>query len=83
VAFKNYYVMAWRAGETELPQSSLTRAVISARGPRRPPSEASGYRAISGTSSMGKLLGLWLVCTLAAAVLFGKTTVAFCKKKFI
>ena len=28
VAFKIYYIMAWRAGQTNLLQSSLTRAVI-------------------------------------------------------
>ena len=28
VAFKIYYIMAWRAGQTDLLQSSLTRAVI-------------------------------------------------------
>jgi predicted RND superfamily exporter protein len=28
VAFKIYYIMAWRGGETNLLQSSLTRAVI-------------------------------------------------------
>jgi uncharacterized protein len=28
VAFKIYYIMAWRAGQTELLQSSLTRAVL-------------------------------------------------------
>jgi hypothetical protein len=28
VAFKIYYVMAWRAGQAGVPQSSLTRAVV-------------------------------------------------------
>ena len=28
VAFKIYYVIAWRAGETDFLQSSLTRAVL-------------------------------------------------------
>ena len=28
VAFKTYYIMAWRAGKTGLLQSSLTRAVV-------------------------------------------------------
>src|SRR5580704_16346682 len=28
VAFKIYYIMAWRSGKTALVQSSLTRAVI-------------------------------------------------------
>ena len=30
VAFKIYYIMAWRSGHTDLLQSSLTRAVMSA-----------------------------------------------------
>ena len=32
VAFKIYYIMAWREGQTNLLQSVLTRAVISPRG---------------------------------------------------
>ncbi len=28
VAFKIFYIMAWRAGQTDLLQSSLTRAVV-------------------------------------------------------
>ena len=70
VAFKIYYIMAWRAGQTALLQSSLTRAVIFSA---MTTATAFGSLWLSnhpGTSSMGKLLALSLVCTLAAAVLF-------------
>ena len=70
VAFKIYYIMAWRAGKTALLQSTLTRAVIFSA---MTTATAFGSLWLSnhpGTSSMGKLMALSLVCTLAAAVLF-------------
>jgi len=70
VAFKIYYITAWRAGQTNLLQSSLTRAVIWSA---LTTATAFGSLWLSnhpGTSSMGKLLALSLVTTLAAAVLF-------------
>jgi hopanoid biosynthesis associated RND transporter like protein HpnN len=70
VAFKIYYIMAWRSGHTNLLQSSLTRAVIWSA---LTTATAFGSLWLSqhpGTSSMGKLLALSLVCTMAAAVLF-------------
>ncbi|HEX3342638.1 MAG TPA: MMPL family transporter [Pseudolabrys sp.] len=70
VAFKIYYITAWRSGRTNLLQSSLTRAVIWSA---LTTATAFGSLWLSqhpGTSSMGKLLALSLVCTLAAAVLF-------------
>ena len=70
VAFKIYYITAWRAGQTNLLQSSLTRAVIWSA---LTTATAFGSLWLSkhpGTSSMGKLLALSLVCTMAAAVLF-------------
>ncbi len=70
VAFKIYYIMAWRAGQTGLLQSSLTRAVIFSA---MTTATAFGSLYLSshpGMSSMGTLLALCLVCTLAAAVLF-------------
>ncbi|HEY6024179.1 MAG TPA: MMPL family transporter, partial [Pseudolabrys sp.] len=70
VAFKIYYIMAWRSGRTNLLQSSLTRAVIWSA---LTTATAFGSLWLSqhpGTSSMGKLLALSLGCTLAAAVLF-------------
>jgi hopanoid biosynthesis associated RND transporter like protein HpnN len=70
VAFKIYYVLAWRGGETSLLASSLTRAVVFSAA-----TTASAFASLwlsnhPGTSSMGKLLSLALVTTLAAAVLF-------------
>jgi hopanoid biosynthesis associated RND transporter like protein HpnN len=70
VAFKIYYIMAWRAGQTNLLQSSLTRAVIFSA---MTTATAFGSLWMSnhpGTSSMGKLMALSLICTLAFAVLF-------------
>jgi len=70
VAFKIYYVLAWREGETSLLASSLTRAVLFSA-----MTTATAFASLwlshhPGTSSMGKLLSLSLVSTLAAAVLF-------------
>ncbi|HLH11489.1 MAG TPA: MMPL family transporter [Methylovirgula sp.] len=70
VAFKIYFVMAWRAGTTNLLQSSLTRAVFYSA---MTSATAFGSLWLShhpGTSSMGKLLAISLVTTLCAAVLF-------------
>ena len=70
VAFKIYYVMAWRAGETNFLQLSLTRAVLFSA---LATATAFGSLWLShhpGTSSMGKLMALALVTTLAAALLF-------------
>jgi hypothetical protein len=70
VAFKIYYIMAWRAGRANLLQSSLTRAVIWSA---LTTATAFGSLWLSqhpGTSSMGKLMALSLICTLCAAVLF-------------
>jgi uncharacterized protein len=70
VAFKIYYVLAWRGGETSPLASSLTRAVVFSA-----MTTATAFASLwlsnhPGTSSMGKLLCLSLVTTLAAAVLF-------------
>ncbi len=70
VAFKIYYVMAWRDGQTSLLQSSLTRAVIFSALTTATAFGSLWFSSHPGTSSMGKLLALSLVCTLAAAVLF-------------
>ncbi len=70
VAFKIYYIMAWRSGKTALVQSTLTRAVIFSA---MATASAFGSLWISSdpaTSSMGKLMALALLCTMAAAVLF-------------
>ena len=70
VAFKIYYVMAWRAGQTSLLQSSLTRAVFFSAMTTVTAFGSLWMSSHPGMSSMGKLLVLSLTCTLAAAVLF-------------
>jgi hopanoid biosynthesis associated RND transporter like protein HpnN len=70
VAFKIYYVMAWRAGSAELLQTSLTRAIFFSA-----MTTATAFGSLwssnhPGTSSMGKLLALSLATTLCAAVFF-------------
>ena len=70
VAFKIYYVTAWRSGRTNLLQSSLTRAIFFSA---MTTATAFGSLWLSnhpGTSSMGKLLALSLLTTLAAVLLF-------------
>jgi uncharacterized protein len=70
VAFKIYYIMAWRAGQTKLLQSSLTRAVTFSALATATAFGSLWFSSHPGTASMGRLLALSLVCTLAAAVLF-------------
>ena len=70
VAFKIYYIMAWRAGQTDLLQSSLTRAVYFSALTTATAFGSLWLSSHPGTSSMGKLLALSLLTTLAAAVLF-------------
>jgi uncharacterized protein len=70
VAFKIYYVMVWRAGQTNLLQSSLTRAVVFSAITTATAFGSLWMSSHPGMSSMDKLLALSLVCTMAAAVLF-------------
>jgi uncharacterized protein len=70
VAFKIYYIMAWRAGQTDLLQSSLTRAVMFSAFTTATAFGSLWLSSHPGTSSMGKLMALALVTTMAAAVLF-------------
>jgi hopanoid biosynthesis associated RND transporter like protein HpnN len=70
VAFKIYYILAWRAGRTSLLQSSLTRAVIFSAMTTAAAFGSLWLSSDPGTSSMGGLMALALTCTLAAAVLF-------------
>ncbi len=70
VAFKIYYVMAWRAGQTNLLQTSLTRAVFFSALTTATAFGSLWFSSHPGTSSMGKLLALALACTMSAAVLF-------------
>jgi hopanoid biosynthesis associated RND transporter like protein HpnN len=70
VAFKIYYVMAWRSGETNFLQSSLTRAVFFSACTTATAFGSLWFSHHPGTSSMGKLMALSLLTTLAAAVFF-------------
>ncbi len=70
VAFKIYYIMAWRAGQTDLLQSSLTRAVFFSACTTATAFGSLWLSSHPGTSSMGKLMALALVTTMMAAVLF-------------
>ncbi|ADP71706.1 hopanoid biosynthesis associated RND transporter like protein HpnN [Rhodomicrobium vannielii ATCC 17100] len=70
VAFKIYYIIAWRDGKSGLLASPLTRAVFFSG---MTTAVAFGSLYLSkhpGTSSMGELLALSLMSTMAAAVLF-------------
>ncbi|MEJ2375841.1 MAG: MMPL family transporter [Pseudolabrys sp.] len=70
VAFKIYYMMSWRAGYSQVLQSPLTRAVFFSALTTATAFGSLWFSNHPGTSSMGKLLALSLVCTLAAAVLY-------------
>jgi hypothetical protein len=70
VAFKIYYVTAWRAGRTNLLQSSLTRAIFFSALTTATAFGSLWLSSHPGTASMGKLLALSLVMTLAAVLLF-------------
>jgi uncharacterized protein len=70
VAFKIYYILAWRAGRTSLLQSSLTRAVVCSAMTTATAFGSLWLSSDPATSSMGRLMTLALVCTMAAAILF-------------
>ena len=70
VAFKIYYVTAWRSGRTNLLQTSLTRAIFFSAMTTATAFGSLWLSSHPGTSSMGKLLALSLVTTLAAVLLF-------------
>ncbi len=81
VAFKIYYIMAWREGRSGLLASPLTRAVFFSG-----MTTAVGFGSLMlsnhpGTASMGQLLALSLVSTMAAAVLFQPLLMGPPKKK--
>jgi uncharacterized protein len=63
-------VMAWRRGRTALVQSTLTRAVIFSAATTGTAFGSLWLSSDPGTSSMGQLMALSLLCTMAAAVLF-------------
>jgi hopanoid biosynthesis associated RND transporter like protein HpnN len=70
VAFKIYYVMAWRSGQSDFLQSPLTRAVLFSALMTAVAFGSLSFSSHPGTASMGKLLALSLACTLASAALF-------------
>jgi uncharacterized protein len=70
VAFKIYYILAWREGLTHLLESALTRAVIFSALTNAVAFGSMWSSNDPGLSSMGELMALALVCTMAAAVLF-------------
>lgn len=70
VAFHIYFVMSWRSGGSHLLTSSLARGVFFSA-----LATATGFGSLwasshPGTASMGKLLTISLVWTLASALLF-------------
>jgi hopanoid biosynthesis associated RND transporter like protein HpnN len=70
VAFKIYYVIAWRNGKTAVLQSGLTQAVILSAATTGTAFGSLWFSHHPGTASMGELLALSLLCTLIGAVLF-------------
>ena len=70
VAFKIYYIMAWREGQTNLLQSVLTRAVTFSACTTATAFGSLWFSSHPGTSSMGKLLAISLLTTMAAAAVF-------------
>lgn len=86
VAFKVYFVMAWRAGQTSLLSSSLTHAVLFSAATTATAFGSLWLSHHPGTASMGRLLALALSCTLVGAVVFqpvlmGKPRAARAKEK--
>ena len=70
VAFKIYYIMAWRAGRTKLLQSPLTKAIVASAMTNAIAFGSMWASSYPGMSSMGELMALSLLCTMAAAALF-------------
>ena len=70
VAFKVYFVMAWRNGQTSLLASSLTHAVLFSAATTAAAFGSLWLSHHPGTASMGRLLALALSCTLIGAVVF-------------
>jgi uncharacterized protein len=81
VAFKIYYIIAWRSGETNFLQSSLTRAILFSACTTAIAFGSLCFSHHPGTSSMGKLMALSLLTTLAAAVIFQPALMATQRQK--
>ncbi|UFN51482.1 MMPL family transporter [Roseomonas sp. OT10] len=69
VAFNIYFVMAWRAGEAHLLQSSLTRAIVFSALTTATAFGALWLSSHPGTASMGRLLMLSLAWELLVSLL--------------
>ncbi|WP_043830824.1 MMPL family transporter [Muricoccus aerilatus] len=69
VAFNIYFVMAWRSGETDLLQSSLTRAVVFSALTTATAFGALWLSSHPGTASMGRLLMISLGWELLVTLL--------------
>ena len=80
VAFKIYYIIAWRSGGTNFLQSSLTRAILFSACTTAIAFGSLWFSHHPGTSSMGKLMALSLLTTLAAAVIFQPALMATQRK---
>jgi len=70
VAFKIYYIMAWRAGQPARLEHPLTQAIVLSAATTGTAFGSLWLSHHPGTASMGKLLVLALVCTLVGAVFF-------------
>ncbi|HEY8612163.1 MAG TPA: MMPL family transporter, partial [Roseomonas sp.] len=70
VAFNIYFVLAWRAGEHDLLQSSLTRAVVFSALTTATAFGALWLSSHPGTASMGRLLMISLGWELVVTLLF-------------
>ncbi|GGG33640.1 RND transporter [Caldovatus sediminis] len=70
VAFSIYFVLAWRAGETDLVQTSLMRAVVFSALTTATAFGALWLSSHPGTASMGRLLMIALGWELAITILF-------------
>jgi uncharacterized protein len=70
VAFNIYFVLAWRAGETAMLQSSLMRAVVFSAMTTATAFGALWLSSHPGTASMGRLLMISLAWELLVTVLF-------------
>lgn len=70
VAFKIYYIMAWRAGHQARLADPLTQAIVLSAATTGTAFGSLWLSNHPGTASMGKLLVLSLACTLIGAVFF-------------
>jgi uncharacterized protein len=81
VAFHIYFVMAWRSGRSHLLTSSLARGVFFSA-----LATATGFGSLwaskhPGTASMGELLMISLVWTIASALLFQPALMSLVSRK--